>query len=107
MRATSVVTETESEHGIATERVLQELAVTLGAKVVSPMMARLDAGIIKFRFGNSLEHLVQLCQMIHIVFHFFAWWIHGRMDIDLDDVTSLIGDIDLALTTIANVVDHQ
>jgi hypothetical protein len=106
--ARSVVAETECQHGVPTERVLQELAVALGAQVISPVMTRITAVILGIRVGDSFQHLMQLCQMIDVVVDFvFTTVIRCSLDVDLHDVAGLVGGIDLALTTIANVVDHH
>lgn len=45
--------------------------------------------------------------MINVLFDFDLGVVDDRLNIDLDNVTRLVGRIDLALTTIANVVDHS
>ena len=81
--------------------------MTLGTKIIPSLMTRLTRFILSVGICYSLEHLMQFREVIHIILQFVDGVIRRGMDFDLDDVTGLISDIDLALTTIANVVDHQ
>jgi hypothetical protein len=70
------------------------------------MVARLSLLVQNFLI-HPFEHLVEFREMINVLFHFDLRVVDDGLNIDLDDVTRLVGRIDLALTTIANVVDHS
>jgi hypothetical protein len=81
--------------------------MTLGTQVVSSVVARLATITIDGVNGQTLKHLMQFSQLIDIVFDFRHRFLDRRLNVDLNDVTRLVGDIDLAFATIAGVVDHQ
>lgn len=61
------------------------------------MVTRLTLITIDRWIGHPFEHLMQLGQVIDVVFDFPPWLIGGRLNVDLDDVTSLVSGVDLCL----------
>lgn len=103
----SVVAEPERENRVAPQRVPHELAMTLWTEIVASMMTRLAIIFRHCFIGDPFQHLMQLRQMIDIVCQIIDRFVRCCLDVDLNDIPSLFGDIDLALATIAGVMDHQ
>ncbi len=84
--------------------------MAFGTEIVASVVTRLAlfvGVILGFNVGNALEHLVQFREMINVILNAFWRVFDCRLNVDLYDVSNLVGGVDLALTTIAGVVDHQ
>ena len=105
--ATLVIAESESESGVTAERILQELTMTIWAQVVTPMVTLFTAFVADSIARDVFEHLMQFMQLIDVVVDTVAtWFLNRRLNVDLNNVASLVRRIDLAFTAVAGVVDH-
>ena len=107
-KCVSVIAEPDRHHGVATKWVLHELLVTFGAKIVAATMSRLIrlGSVRKFFFIQAFQNLMQFRQMIDVIFCCGKTSFLGRLNFNLNNVSSLVRYIDLTLTAIAGVVDH-
>ena len=79
--------------------------MTLRAEVVATVV-RIDILFVCRSIVHPFEHLMQLVEVIDIVFKLSLRIAGGCLNIDLHDVASLVSRVDLALTTITCVVNH-
>ncbi|MEM1070331.1 MAG: hypothetical protein AAGI63_15615 [Planctomycetota bacterium] len=77
-------------------------------KVILTVVAgsHLVVGVSDLPIVHPFEHLMEFCQMIDVIVCLDDGVISSRLDVDVDDEARLFFWIDLALTTIASVVDH-
>ena len=80
--------------------------MALGAKVIATMVTGIDILLMCGNIVHPFQDLVQLIEMIDVILKLSFRLAGGRLNIDLNDVTSLVSRVDLALTTITCVVNH-
>lgn len=103
----SVIAESDRQKCISPERVPDELLVTLRAQIVLPLMACLRCSAFDVFFIDRFQNLMQFRKMIDIVFALAIGPVLCNLNVDLNNVASLLHCVDLTLASITGVMDHR